>query len=128
MGMDVYGTSPSCDDGKYFRASVWGWRTILRMIEIVDARNDTKLIPYKILTAMGYNDGAGLSNWKQCHKLSDALYEYLNSAEILTDFIIEKNKKGIVDILRIDDMYAIHYEDIKLFIKFLKCCDGFKVY
>ena len=54
MGMDVYGKNPSSEEGKYFRANVWGWRPLADYVQA--------LAP-DICSACEYwqsNDGDGL--------------------------------------------------------------------
>lgn len=56
MGMDVYGVSPKCEQGTYFRRSFWGWRPLWQYCE--DQHPEVaQLVKYPFT-----NDGDGLND------------------------------------------------------------------
>jgi len=90
MGMDVYGRRPKSEDGKYFRANVWGWRPIHALcqhaIDRFELGFDTDY--------WGSNDGKGLKCQRDCTKLADAFETILN--EIDQDTMDEELSKYFI--------------------------------
>ena len=66
MGMDIYGRKPEHEVGEYFRRNVWGWRPLHFMSALVMYREGLKYDT----DGWGSNDGNGLKNKSQCHKLA----------------------------------------------------------
>ena len=152
MGMDVYGKHPSCEDGKYYRASIWSWRVIHAIVGLANQR--VPIITNELYDSMSYNDGAGLEDQTSCNELADCLeelikdpyvlrkYEFVVGSDINGDILIsfKVNKKFAIDSknifvkegdkIPIDDLrspYYISIGDINDFIKFLRSCGGFQV-
>jgi hypothetical protein len=60
--------------GTYFHSNIWGWRTILTLVEIANDK-------YKLEMDMSYwdsNSGRGLHTQEQCDQLADALELMMN--------------------------------------------------
>jgi hypothetical protein len=75
MGMDVYGRNPKAPEGEYFRASIWQWPLLVRII--------TTLCPQETSASKHWeaNDGDGL-NGAQALVLAEALERKLKSGEV----------------------------------------------
>jgi hypothetical protein len=75
MGMDVYGRNPSAPEGEYFRASIWEWPVLVKII--------TTLCPRETSGCQHWhtNDGDGL-NSAQALALADAIGRKLRSGEV----------------------------------------------
>lgn len=75
MGMDVYGTNPSAEVGKYFRNNVWWWHPLWEFCE----RKAPDLIP---TNNFGHsNDGWGLTQRKSV-LLSERLDHLLETGAV----------------------------------------------
>lgn len=118
MGMDVMGNAPEGQPGHYFRASVWTWRPLCRIMDEAG---------YNVPASWDYNDGAGLSTVDHCEELAQMLEQWI---EINPDFVSRhynpsEDCSGLVEA---DDpntaMYTINRSAVKAWIDFLKNCDG----
>lgn len=72
MGMDVYGISPTTEEGAYFRRSVWGWHPLADLVQAA-APELTARCKY-----WHSNDGDGLPPSK-CAVLAAALEEKMQN-------------------------------------------------
>jgi hypothetical protein len=72
MGMDVIGRNPTAPQGEYFRASIWQWPLLVKVI--------TTLCPQETSACKHweFNDGDGL-NSAQVVALAEALERKLRS-------------------------------------------------
>jgi hypothetical protein len=75
MGMDVSGRNPAAPQGEYFRASIWQWPLLVKVI--------TTLCPQETSACKCWetNDGDGL-NSAQARALAEALERKLRSGEV----------------------------------------------
>jgi hypothetical protein len=75
MGMDVIGHKPTGLEGEYFRASIWHWPILVKII--------TTLCPQETSSckAWEYNGGDGLDN-EEALALAEALERKLQSGEV----------------------------------------------
>ena len=92
MGMDVCGHNPSALEGKYFRANIWQWPLLIKVI--------TTLCPQETSGCKYWetNEGDGL-NSAQALVLAEALERKLRSGEVafaLCDPAIISNAKSPV--------------------------------
>ena len=90
MGMDVYGIAPTdkADDagelvGAYFRASIWSWRPIHSIIEMVNRQCELNINT----DGFGYNDGKGLRDPAECRRLAAAIRSLVLSEPIDTMYL-----------------------------------------
>ena len=81
MGMDIYGRKPENEVGEYFRRNVWGWRPLHFMSQFVMHREGLKYDT----DGWGSNDGNGLKNKSQCHKLARGFEKLLEEWSNLPD-------------------------------------------
>jgi hypothetical protein len=75
MGMDVIGHNPTAPQGEYFRASIWQWPLLVKVITTL-CRQETSACKY-----WEFNDGDGLNN-EQALELSEALERKLRSGDV----------------------------------------------
>jgi hypothetical protein len=75
MGMDLHGHNPTAPEGEYFRASIWTWPSLVKVI--------TALCPEETSNCKNweYNEGDGL-NGEQALQLAEALERKLRSGEV----------------------------------------------
>jgi hypothetical protein len=75
MGMDVYGRNPTAPEGGYFRAAIWQWPLLVKVI--------TTLCPQETSACKEWetNDGDGLTS-AQALALAEALERKLRSGEV----------------------------------------------
>tara|TARA_B110000503_G_scaffold49712_1_gene80687 strand:+ start:917 stop:1435 length:519 start_codon:yes stop_codon:yes gene_type:complete len=93
MGMDVYGTNPVSETGRYFRRNIWGWRPLWDYVEIMHPE-------IAALVEYGHtNDGDGLSGI-QSLVLANLLKEDLVSGA--TDQYIVQRTQALAE-LPLDD-------------------------
>ena len=120
MGMDVFG-----NNGNYFRANIWSWRTICYAMELAG---------YEVPHNWQMNVGAGLSEQDECDQLADRLEQFLKSWD-------ENTLVKECQTLRVDDdgrfvdpgtsdsssPYTVEREHLQAFIDFLRACGGFEI-
>ena len=75
MGMDVYGVEPDLESGEYFRANVWYWHPLWKMIESLYPEYSEKV------PLAHCNDGDGLDQ-KDSYDLSQLLKADIESGVI----------------------------------------------
>jgi len=154
MGMDVYGQTAIEECGKYFRANVWSWVVIKKMIDIVNRKN--RIIDQYNLEGMNSNSGCGLDAEKSI-ALAQNLEEFLKE-DIYNEpgFEIEGeeiHEKFVPDDIRamgigksggflseseikirsqkgekIYSAYSTNFDHVREFIDFLRACGGFEVW
>src|SRR5262249_6298515 len=75
MGIDVIGHNPTGPEGEYFRASIWHWPLLVKIV--------TSLCPQETSSCKTweYNEGDGL-NSEQALALAEALQRKLKSGEV----------------------------------------------
>ena len=73
MGMDVYGRSPACDAGKYFRASIFQWPNFLTFMQAAGV---------EVPIGWSANDGKGPSKQTECNEIADKLEALLASPDV----------------------------------------------
>ena len=74
MGMDVFGTNPATEEGKYFRNNVWWWRPLW----IYSCDIGSEIIDSQTAEEGHMNMAAGL-NAEQASKLAELLQEEIDS-------------------------------------------------
>jgi len=133
MGMDVYGNEPASDEGKYFRASIWGWPTITTVMEACG---------HDVPVGWYHNDGEGLGSQESCDRLADMMEAYLSEG-ILTfaptcttlgaqafNALLDGKLDGLdlpegAKRVEVGDVKPINVELVYEFITFLRACGGF---
>lgn len=153
MGMDVHGKNPTTKEGEYFRANCWSWRPIHLLINIANAEHGNTIISEETMQKMGYNDGAGLNNQKECDYLASAMEEILNDPKLIEKhgliyvspregeafftFPLEPsmavNKEGRFaepsdDHENLFSPWRTCVSHVHEFVKFLRDCGGFEVW
>ncbi len=128
MGMDVYGKKPADKAGEYFRASIWSWRPIHQLCEVVTGR---------LLESWGFNDGAGFDTQEECNDLAERLERYLTAfpkekIEIESDIRVGPadpvhGGRRLMQGTGGDSAYSADREHVKKFIMFLRSCGGFEI-
>lgn len=135
MGMDVFGHKPTTEEGKYFRASIWGWPSIITVMEASG---------YDVPSVWSFNDGEGLSTQESCDQLADMMDGYLSEqkltyAPVCTEFgakisnkITQKFKDtdittDIPDKVDPKEVKLVDNEFVQSFITFLRGCGGFRI-
>jgi hypothetical protein len=135
MGMDVYGKNPSSESGKYFRATIWSWPDIHRLM--VTACRD--LLSEGLLKAMEYNEGAGPDDQATCEEMANRLEVALKSVDdslIAETGRVELNSiEELASVLRSGEVtnrmqfgYTTRRELLTGWIEFLRHCGGFSVW
>jgi hypothetical protein len=135
MGMDVSGRNPTAPEGEYFRASIWEWPLLVKVI--------TTLCPQETSAckAWEFNDGDGL-NAEQALALTQALERKLRSGEVafaLFDPAIISNAKSrvaasIEALFRSHGIEMLHDETIidenfvAKFAAFVRASGGFAIW
>ena len=74
MGMDIYGRKPEHENGEYFRRNIWGWRPLHYISPVAIDKYALKCDTQ----GWGSNDGMGLKNKSQCHKLAKAIEKVMD--------------------------------------------------
>ena len=121
MGMDVYGRNQS-----YFRASIWRWPSILRLID--KANKDYSL--GLNLKGWDWNDGYGLKTQKDCDALADALEKVVYPCKASTVFTAGNDDSGthmglaLASSLGLDVTFEVPLAHVKEFVSFLRNCGG----
>lgn len=136
MGMDVYGRKPKSEAGKYFRANIWSWRPIHRLV----AELCGDLLDEETLVGMGYNQGSGPRSANVCRQMADRFDEWLEhntegaviehaSMRVDADgrFVSDKELAANPS-LETRSPYAVEDEDLKEWVAFLRACGGFEVW
>lgn len=140
--------------GVYFRASWWGWRPIIGIVNLLAPEIDT--------TSWHYNDGTGLTDPEECKALAEVIDNWLSDNTLYTDNndsiyvnfgswrtaddkMLDPDKADFLNVLYpigtvVPGMIATsegelvqtsHVTDVshlKEFSNFLKECNGFKIY
>jgi len=117
MGMDVYGRNPSCEEGRYFRASIWSWRPIHGLMRQLCC----EFVSDEVLFSMGFNDGAGPEDQETCDKIAKAFDKWMEHNASGVKLETPEIHAGLVGALGFD-----HYL-LKEWVTFLRSCGGFKV-
>lgn len=130
MGMDIYGRAPTHEDGKYFRANIWSWAPILKLITRANREHKLGLV----LRGWDCNDGDGCKNADESDKLATALEECLSSMSPATDVIMaapeEANRTARMFGAMIGappSSYQADKDHVREFIRFLRSCGGFEI-
>jgi hypothetical protein len=76
MGMDVIGRNPTAPEGEYFRASIWHWPLLVKVITSL-YRQETSSCK-----AWEYNDDDDGLDREQAFALAEALEQKLRSGEV----------------------------------------------
>jgi hypothetical protein len=135
MGMDIFGNLPSTERGRYFRANIWTWPSILDLIA------ETGVLPADLVEAMNYNDGAGCDE-EQCARLADALEAKLSAVPENGEFITVEptspsaqfalHLKGVFEQMGADTgndtTFGVPVERVWEFVGFLRESGGFRVF
>jgi hypothetical protein len=111
MGMDVFGTSPTAEAGKYFCANVWSWRTLVAFLCTV-APEITEHCEY-----WNSNDGDGL----------DAEHSAALAAKVRQELSNEVSP-GMAYRSHSGSVHAFEFERIEEFSRFLESCGGFEIW
>ena len=135
MGMDVSGRNPSDPVGEYFRANVWSWRPIVHLC----CELCSDLLDEEMLSAIGFNDGAGPTDQATCTQMANRFDQWmehhasgssLDSEMKVTKegrFVTEEELEDNPD-LDAQSPYEVDDEHLKLWVEFLRHCGGFEVW
>jgi|TARA_R110001583_G_scaffold16234_5_gene66164 hypothetical protein len=121
MGMDVYGKNES-----YFRASIWRWPSILKLVSEANEKENLGIQ----LDGWQWNDGMGLSNQDDCDALADALEKIVYPCKASTVFTAGGDDEGaamglqLSNALGLDASFEADLGHVKEFISFLRNCGG----
>jgi hypothetical protein len=135
MGMDVSGRNPTAPQGEYFRASIWEWPLLVKVITTLCPQETSACKHWKT------NDGAGL-NSAQALLLAEALERKLQSGEVafaLCDPAIISNAESPVAasveaLFRSQGLEMVHDEPIidenfvAKFAAFVRASGGFAIW
>ncbi|MEY4179983.1 MAG: hypothetical protein RLY70_3557 [Planctomycetota bacterium] len=135
MGMDVIGCKPSAPAGEYFRANIWSWRPIHKLI--IELCGD--LLEESLLVKLGYNMGAGPRDAATCMEMASRFDRWMEShiEGHGLDLGLRVTREGRFvtpdDIARnpaIETLspYRVQDEHLKEWVEFLRCCGGFEVW
>jgi len=131
MGMDVIGRNSTATQGEYFRASIWQWPLLVKVI--------TTLCPQEtsVCKHWEFNDGDGLNN-AQALALAEALERKLGSGEVAAALcdpaIVSITEPPIAawfrsqgfDMLHEDPVIDEHY--VAKFAAFVRASGGFAIW
>jgi len=149
MGMDIYGSKPTSEEGRYFRCNVWTWRPLAELV--------TELCPEETAACELWqsNDGDGLDA-AESEKLAARLFGLLESGVVeayctrrdarlakLPDKACQRCEgtglrvsspdipcfqcDGIGKVGAFERAYFVHEGNVKEFADFLKECGGFAI-
>lgn len=132
MGMDVCGRRPKSEVGEYFRANVWSWRPIHDLM----CRLCADLLSEKVLTGMGYNDGAGPRGQKVCTEMAKRFEQWLeqHTEGHSVDLGMRVTKGGKLSLTnkqkhaKGETPHRVDDEHLKEWVEFLRNCGGFEVW
>jgi hypothetical protein len=135
MGMDVYGREPLNEEGMYFRASVWEWRPIMRLVRTLCA----DLVDEQLLSAMEYNEGAGPACPAVCKQMAARFRRWLlvfPHEEYVPEQVDARNapETAVTQQLRTagwsvaDTWYSVSASELEHWTRFLENCQGFEVW
>lgn len=137
MGMDVDGRNPDSKVGEYFRANVWSWRPIHKIMW--DLCSD--IIDEKTMVGMGYNQGDGPEDAATCIEIANRIEKWLaeNPGPVEIDDadmavtgagnIVSKAdlaKNPYVEV-KTKPIYHTSQDHLREWVEFLKHCGGFRV-
>ncbi len=111
MGMDIFGSNPTSEEGRYFRRNVWTWRPLAELV--------TELCPEETAACEFWqsNDGDGLDD-AESKKLAERLCALLASGAVKTYCA---NRAAEIA------PYGVDETDVREFAEFLKECGGFAI-
>ena len=119
MGFDLFGRTPTADNGRYFRSNVWWWRPMHALIYLtcIDLLSD------KEMRELGFNDGFSYSA-QQALAIANRLGEVVADDEQLAE-----RKKTVMAVVG-HEAYQECWskENILEFVEFLKHSGGFEVF
>jgi hypothetical protein len=132
MGMDVNGRNPTAPQGEYFRAQIWQWPLLVKVITTLCPQETSSCKHWKT------NDGDGL-NSAQALALAEALERKLQSGEVafaLCDpAIISNAESPIMARLRSEGLNILHDEEptidehfVAKFAAFVRASGGFAIW
>jgi hypothetical protein len=135
MGMDVSGRNPTSPEGEYFRASIWRWPLLVKVITTLCPQETSPCKHWKT------NEGDGL-NSAQALALAEALERKFRSGEVaaaLCDPAIISHAKpstgaAMEALLRSQGLAFSHEEPIvdehcvAKFTAFLRASGGFSIW
>jgi hypothetical protein len=188
MGMDIYGLNPTLTEerpeieyegsteeerkiywnkleaweeanpGYYFRANVWSWRPINKIINLLNAKHDLDLDT----EGFGSNSGNGLKTQQECDLLANVMEDYIEDNQSLNDsqtmyvnlgmwvaddntFTIKEHQENklnrdypVGSILYssvitdegnlVRPAWGTNVEHFKEFVRFLRNCGGFEIW
>jgi hypothetical protein len=149
MGMDIFGSNPTSEEGRYFRRNVWTWRPLAELV--------TELCPEETAACELWqsNDGDGLDA-AESEKLAMRLCGLLESGAVeayctLRDARVAKlpdkacqrcegtgfrvsspdipclQCAGMGKVAAFERAYSVDEVDVEEFAAFLKACGGFAI-
>lgn len=134
MGMDVSGIKPTTEQGEYFRASIWGWPSVLHVAEMA---NEAGCLGFD-MKGWRYNDGDGLKKQDDCTKLADAMSTTIVYLKRTGEKHLPEKldmAKGLESMFKDSGMKVmgfekegIDFERVENFIGFLRTCGGFEIF
>ena len=151
MGMDVYGKSPDCKTGEYFRRNVWGWHPLAEYClhaapELVEKiqhlhsndgdglgkRDSQKLavILRQEIESGSFQRYADARN-ARLNALPDQTCEYCKGTGKRTDMEVPNGCNacdGKGKIRPFITSYDVDLNDVKEFADFLEHCGGFEIF
>jgi hypothetical protein len=133
MGMDLHGHNPTAPEGEYFRASIWTWPSLVKVI--------TALCPEETSNCKNweYNEGDGL-NGEQALRLAEALERKLRSGEVAfalcdpAQITTAKTGAAITALLQSQGVIVEHQEPVidehfvGKFAAFVRASGGFSIW
>lgn len=134
MGYDVFGMNPINEDGKYFRANIWSWPSIMELVE------KANVLPPDVTQGMYFNDGQEVTD-AQALELADAIEELIGDVDDDMEYLSWTDNPGtrmgatLVGALQgagavIEPAVPVHSTSaahVKQFITFCRASGGFEV-
>jgi hypothetical protein len=135
MGMDVIGCKPTAPAGEYFRANIWSWRPIHKLI--IELCGD--MLDETLMVKLGYNMGAGPRDAATCLEMASRFDRWMESHVDGhgLDLGLRVTREGRFvtpdDVARnpaIETLspYRVQDDHLKEWVQFLRCCGGFEVW
>lgn len=137
MGMDVLGKRPHDEKGEYFRASIWEWRPIHKLIRELCP----DLFDEEGLVHLAYNGGSGPEDQETCSEMAKRFSVWLKSFDgdkyFVDDSTLRVTRDGRLvsdkEMLRAPELvtesaYSVDRETLADWIQFLDRCGGFEVW
>ena len=131
MAMDVVGLQPICEEGKYFRASVWAWHALVDIMQTTCS----DFLPEQFFHDISYNAGHGASE-SESRLIANRLVQY--SEHNIAGGCVSQESQTILATVSSQILaktpalespsFNVSDNQLQKWITFLQNSKGFKVY